>query len=71
LSLVNQAQILFLLGGLVLLMFLILIEVAIAETHKTTHKSLRFCKDLRSHCRIGHSDSLFWSMFFTTFVAGQ
>jgi len=28
LSLVNQAQILFLLGGLVLLMFLILIEVA-------------------------------------------
>jgi len=47
----------------------VLIEVAIAETAKTTHKSLRFCKDLRSHCRIGHSDSLFWSIFFTTFVA--
>jgi len=67
LSLVNQAQILFLLGGLVLLM-LILIEVAIAETRQNDSQEpeILLCDRIAGSVT---QTLCFGQCSFTTFVA--
>lgn len=70
LSLVNQAEILFLLGGLLLLMFLILIQVAIAETRQNDSQE----SDILQGFAIALQDRslrlfVLVNVLFTTFVA--